>query len=224
MVRLTHILLIFGFFLLLALLWIVAPKIRAAKHEKIIRIIFILLTILFEWRVFESRILNGSIFRLPLCGIALYGLFYSVAFKNKKVFTILYFYAFGTLLTYFFFDTPWGLDRSDGWTYFGAHAMIGLFAVYGYRIHGFTPTKKDLLISMGILSIYAFISGYATFKFGGSDELFLQNPPVEFLQVFKDIHQVVYIAVMVVLAALLMLSMYAIIYLAERRKNKQLSS
>lgn len=221
---LTHILIILGFFLLLALLWILAPKIRASKHEKVIRIIFILLTILFEWRVFENRILNGSIFRLPLCGIALYGLLYSVAFKNKKVFNIIYFYAFGTLLTYFFFDTPWGLDRFNGWTYFGAHAMIGLFAVYGYRIHGFTPTKKDLYLSMGILSIYGFISGYATFKFGGSDELFLQNPPVEFLQVFKDIHQVVYIAVMVFLATLLMLGMYSIIDLAEKAKNKSVAT
>lgn len=221
---LTHILLILGFFLLLALLWILAPKIRAGKHEKVLRIIMIVLTILFEWRVFESRILNGSIFRLPLCGIALYGLLYSVAFKNKNVFYIIYFYAFGTLLTYLFFDTPWGLDRWDGWTYFGAHAMIGLFAVYGYRVHGFTPKKKDLLISMGILAIYGFISGYATFKYGGSDELFLQNPPVDFLQVFKDIHQVLYISIMVILAAILMLGMYSIIYLAERSKNKHLPS
>ena len=221
---LTHILLILGFFLLLAILWIFAPKIRDSKYEKVLRFIFIILTILFEWRVFESCIFNGSIFRLPLCGIALYGLLYSVAFKNKKVFNIIYFYAFGTLLTYFFFDTPWGLDRWDGWTYFGAHAMIGLFAVYGYRVHGFTPKKKDLLISMGLLSIYGFISGYATFKFGGSDELFLQNPPVDFLQIFKDIHQVLYIAVMVFLSALLMLGMYSIIFLAERKRKKSLDS
>jgi hypothetical protein len=54
----------------------------------------ILLVLIFEWRVFENRILNGSIFRIPLCGIALYGLAFSILFKNEKAYKIFYFYAF----------------------------------------------------------------------------------------------------------------------------------
>lgn len=221
---LTHILLILGFFMTLVLLWIFGPKFKNKKYEKYIRYTLLALAILFEWRVFENRLLNGSIFRIPLCGIALYDLFVSVAFKKEKLFKIIYFYAFGTLLTYFFFDTLWGLDRWDGWTYFGAHAAIGWFAVYGYRVLGFTPKIKDLHLSMGILTIYAVISGYASYKYGGSDELYLVNPPVDFMKVFQDIHQIVYLIVLVILAALLMHAMYLPVYFAEKKKLRQIST
>jgi hypothetical protein len=221
---LTHILLILSFFTTLVLLWIFGPKLKNKKCEKYSRYFLVALAILFEWRVFENRMLNGSLFRIPLCGIALYGLLYAVAFKKEKVFKIIYFYAFGTLLTYFFFDTLWGLDRWDGWTYFGAHAAIGWFAVYGYRVLGFTPKIKDLHISMGILAIYALISGYATYKYGGSDELFLKNPPVDFMKVFQDIHQIVYLIVLIILAALLMHLMYLPVYLAEKKKKRVITN
>jgi len=217
----THILLLLGFFLSLVFFWIIGPKLRTFQYEKFIRYALVGLAILFEWRVFENRILNGSLFRIPLCGIALYGLTYALAFKKEKVFNIVYFYAFGTLLTYFFFDTLWGLDRWDGWTYFGAHAAIGWFAIYGYRVLGFTPLKKDLFHSMNWLAGYAVISGYATYKFGGSDELFLLNPPVDFMIVFQEIHQIVYVVVIVSLAALLMLGMYSIIHIAEKSRKSQ---
>jgi uncharacterized membrane protein YwaF len=217
---LTHILLLVGFFTTIVLLWILGPKLKDKKFEKWFRYFLIFLVFIFEWRVFENRILNGSIFRIPLCGIALYGLTYAVSFKKEKVFKIMYFYIFGTLLTYFFFDTPWGLDRWDGWTYFGAHASITWLAVYGYRVLGFKLTKKDLYNSMIALAIYGFISGYATYKYGGSDELFLMNPPVDFMSFFKEINQVVYVAVMVILAALLMYLMYLPVYLNERLETK----
>jgi len=216
---LTHILLIVGFISSLILLWILGPKISKSKYEKLIRYTLVGLAILFEWRVIENRILNGSIFRIPLCGIALYGLFFSIAFKNAKVFKIVYFYAFGTLLTYLFFDTVWGLDRWDGWTYFGAHACIGWFAIYGYRVLKFTPVRQDLHKSMLFLAGYGIISGYATYKYGGSDELFLFHAPADFLNFLMDIHQVVYLVVFISLAALLMYAMYLPIYLSERVKR-----
>ena len=215
----THIFLILSFILSLVLLWGLAPRFKNKKYEIIIRFIFIGLVVLFEWKVFENRLLNGSIFRIPLCGIALYGLTYSIAFKKENVFKIIYFYAFGTILTFLFFDTVWGLDRWDGWTYFGAHAAIGWLAVYGYRVFDFTPSKKDLKISMLFLAGYALISGYATYKYGGSDELFLKNPPVEFMRFLIEIHQIVYLVVLISLAALLMYLMYLPIYLTEKVKN-----
>lgn len=215
---LTHILLIVGFITTLTLLWIFGPKLRNTKYEKWFRYFLIVLVFVVEWRVLENRILNGSIFRIPLCGIALYGLTYSVFFKKEKVYKIIYFYWFGTILTYFFFDTVWGLDRWDGWTYFLAHASIGWLAIYGYRVLDFKLTRKDLYNSMIVLVIYAFISGYATYKYGGSDELFLKNAPVDFMNFFIEIHQVLYVAVMVILAALLMHLMYLPIYLNERKK------
>lgn len=217
---LTHILILVGFFTTVVLVWLFGPKLKDKKYEKWVRYFLVFLVFIFEWRVFENRILNGSIFRIPLCGIALYGLTYAVAFKKEKVFKIFYFYIFGTLLTYFFFDTLWGLDRWDGWTYFGAHAAIAWLGVYGYRVLGFKLTRKDLYNSMIVLAVYAFISGYASFKFGGSDELFLVNPPVEFMNVFKEIHQVVYDLVMIILAAILMHLMYLPIYISERQKLK----
>ncbi len=96
-------------------------------------------------------------------------------FKKEKVFKITYFYWFGTILTFLFFDTPFGLDRWSGWTYFGAHLMIGVLAMYGLSVFKWIPSKKDLLLSMNVLGIYATISGYATFSYGGSDELFFKN-------------------------------------------------
>lgn len=218
---LTHILLLLGFVFSLVLLWVLGPKIKDSKYEKLIRFILIGLTILFEWKVFENRMLNGSLFRIPLCGIALYGLTYSVAFKNERIYKIIYFYAFGTLLTYLFFDTLWGLDRWDGWTYFGAHAAIGWFAVYGYRVLGYTPVKRDLYRSMLCLIVFGMISGYATLKYGGSDELFLFHAPAEFMNFLLDIHEIVYLFVLVSLAALLMVAMYLPIYLTEKQKNGQ---
>jgi hypothetical protein len=215
---LTHILILLVFFSTIVLLWIFGPKLKNTKYEKWFRYFLIALVFIFEWNVFENRILNGSIFRIPLCGIALYGLTYAVFFKKEKVYKIFYFYAFGTLLTYFFYDTVWGLDRWGAWTYFGAHASIAWLAVYGYRVLGFKLTRKDLYTSMFVLAIYAFIAGYASFKYGGSDELFLVNPPVDFMNFFKEIHQVVYDIVMVILAALLMHLMYLPVYLNERLK------
>ena len=87
----------------LVLIWILGPKIKNSKYEKWIRFILIGLTILFEWKVFESRMLNGSVFRFPLCAVALYLLAFAIAFKNEKVYKIAYFYAFGTILTFLFF-------------------------------------------------------------------------------------------------------------------------
>ncbi|MBU1142284.1 MAG: YwaF family protein [Firmicutes bacterium] len=215
----VHIFLILGFILSLVLLWGLAPRFKNKKYEIMIRFIFIGLVVLFEWRVFENRLLNGSIFRIPLCGIALYGLTYSIAFKKEKVFKIMYFYTFGTILTFLFFDTLFGLDRWSGWTYFGAHAAIGWLAVYGYRVFNFIPLKSDLKRSMLFLAGYALISGFATYKYGGSDELFLKNPPVEFMRFLIEIHQIVYLVVLVSLAALLMYLMYLPIYLTEKVKN-----
>jgi len=217
---LTHILLILGFILSLILLWIFGPKIRISKYEKLIRYILVGLAIIFEWKVFENRLLNNSIFRIPLCGIALYGLLFSIAFKKEKIYKIFYFYAFGTLLTYLFFDTVWGLDRWNGWTYFGAHAAIGWFAVYGYRVLGFTPVKKDLYRSMTVLAIYAFVSGYATFMYGGSDELFLFHAPAEFMNFLIDINQILYIVVFSILAIILMFLMYLPIWITENKLKK----
>ncbi len=215
----THILLLLGFFITLALIWIFGPKLRNSKYEPWLRYFLLFLVLLFEFKVFENRMLNGSIFRMPLCALALYGLTFAIAFKNAKAYKIFYFYAFGTLLTYLFFDTVWGLDRWNGWTYFGAHAAIGWFAIYGYRVLGYTPIKKDLYLSMAVLSVYAFISGYATYKFGGSDELFLFHAPADFMTFLTDINQVVYLIVFLPLAALLMLAMYSPIYFTEK-KNK----
>ncbi len=220
---LTHILLLIGFITTLIFLWILGPKLGGKPYEKWIRYLMIGLAILFEFRVFEDRILNGSIFRIPLCGIALYGLFFAIAFKKEKVYNIFYFYAFGTLLTYLFFDTQWGLDRWNGWTYFGAHAMIGWFAVYGYRVLGYTPKKKDLYQSIGLLAIYALISGYAFYRFGGSDELFLFHAPADFMNFLLNIHHLFYLIIFCFLAFLLILLMYLPIYLAERKKHEATS-
>lgn len=205
---LTHILIIIFFILTLAFVLIYGKKLAQYKHEKYVRVILIVLVFLFEWRVFENRVLNLSLFRLPLCAIALYGLTYAISLKKEKIFKIVYFYWFGTILTFLFFDTPFGLDRWSGWTYFGAHLMIGVLAMYGLSVFKWIPSKKNLFTSMNVLAIYAIISGYATFQYGGSDELFLKTPPVDFLNVLVDIHQVVYTFVFVLIAASLMIMLY----------------
>jgi len=205
---LTHILIIVFFISALITVLLFGNKLYHSKYEMPMRFIIIGLVFLFEWRVFENRLLNLSLFRLPLCAIALYGLTYAIAFKKEKVFKITYFYWFGTILTFLFFDTPFGLDRWSGWTYFGAHLMIGVLAMYGLSVFKWIPSKKDLRLSMIVLAIYATISGYATFSYGGSDELFLKTPPVDFLNVFVDIHQVVYTFIFVLIAASLMIILY----------------
>ena len=205
---LAHIILLLGFIASIVLIYVFSDKIRESKYEKWIRYFIIVLVFLFEWQVFRSRMLQGSIFRLPLCAVSLYTLTYAVAFKDEKVFKIVYFYAFGTFLSFLFYDTPWGLDRWEGWKFFGAHATIGWLAFYGHWVLGYKLTLKDLRNSMIALAIYAFISGYATYTFGGSDELFLFSPPVDFLNVLVDIHQVVYTVVFCILAAILMYLMY----------------
>lgn len=215
----AHLLLLIGFFISLSLIWVFGPKIKNSKYEPWVRYVLLLLLLLFEYQVFENRLLNGSIFRLPLCAISLYGLTFAMMFKNERAYKIFYFYAFGTLLTFLFFDTPWGLDRWGGWKYFGAHATIGWFAVYGYRVFGYTPTKKDVYLSIGLLAIYSLISGYATYRYGGSDELFLFHAPVDFMNFLIDIHQVVYLLVFIPLAALLTAAMYVPIYLSENHSN-----
>jgi uncharacterized membrane protein YwaF len=193
-----------------------APKIRDSKYEAWFRYGLIAFVLLFEWRVFESRMLNASIFRLPLCAVSLYGLTYAVAFKKPLVFKITYFYIFGAFLTYLFYDTLWGLDRWDGWKFFGAHATIVWLAVYGWRVLGYKPNLNNLYQSMVALAIYAFISGYATYVYGGDDNLFLQTPPVDFLQFLVDIHQVLYVIVFCMLAALLMYAMYIPVWVSKR--------
>ena len=85
---LSHILLMIGFIITTLLVWYLSPKIRNSKYEKWYRFGLIALVFLFEWRVFENRMLNGSLFRLPLCAIAIYSLTYAVAFKNEKIFKI----------------------------------------------------------------------------------------------------------------------------------------
>lgn len=196
---------------------IFGKKLGVSKKEKIIRYLLIGLVFLFEWAVFEDRMLNKSIFRIPLCGIALYSLTFAIALKKEKVFKVSYFYAFGTILTFLFFDTPYALDRWLGWTYFGAHAMIGVLAVYGLFVFKWIPNKKDLYRSMFVLAIYAFVSGYATLSYGGSDELFLFQPPVDFLNVIKEFSQVAYTLIFSGLAAILMFLMYVPIVIFRKK-------
>jgi uncharacterized membrane protein YwaF len=221
---LSHIFLTLGFLVSVVLLWIFLPGIKGKKHEKWFRYTLIALAFLFEWKVFESRLLTTSLLRMPLCAVALYSLLYAVAFKNEKVFKIAYFYAFGALLSFLFFDTPWGLDRWGAWTFFGAHAVIAWLAVYGVRALGFTPLKRDLIRSMMYLAVFAAISGYATFRFGGSDELFIFTPPVDFLNALIDIHPILYLAVFSLFIALLMGAMYLPVFLMERDKRKALQT
>lgn len=205
---LTHILIIMFFIFTLVGVLVYGKKLSQFKHEGYVRFILIALVFLFEWRVFENRALNTSLFRLPLCAIALYGLTYAIALKKEAIFKIFYFYWFGTILTFLFFDTPFGLDRWSGWTYFGAHLMIGVLAMYGLSVFNWFPSKKNLLTSMSVLAVYATISGYATFTYSGSDELFLKNPPVDFLNGLVDIHQGVYTVVFVFIAAAIMIILY----------------
>ena len=150
---LTHILIIITFIVTLLIVILFGKKLAESKYERYVRFFLIILVFLFEWRVFENRALNLSILRLPLCAIALYGLTYAIALKKEKIFKISYFYWFGTILTFLFFDTPFGLDRWSGWTYFGAHLMIGVLAMYGLSVFKWIPTKKDLFTSMNALAI-----------------------------------------------------------------------
>lgn len=220
----THIALTVGFILSIILLWIFLPKIKNKKSERWIRYTFIVLVFLFEWKVFESRMLTSSLFRIPLCAVALYSLTYAIAFKKEKIFVITYFYAFGSILSFLFYDTPWGLDRWNGWTFFGAHAMIAWLAVYGYRVFGFTPVKKDLYRSMLFLFIFAVISGYATYRFGGSDELFIFNPPIDFLIELKNIHIVLYLGIFSLFIGIMMLAMYLPVYCSQKAKTQMMVS
>lgn len=208
---LTHILLTLGFIGTVVLLWVLSPNIKKSKYEVLFRIALLVLGVLFEWKVFENRMLTTSLFRMPLCAVALYSLFYAVAFKKEKVFKIAYFFAFGSLLSFLFYDTPWGLDRWNGWTFFGAHAVIAWLAVYGHRVLGFTPVKRDLFRSIMFLAIYAAISGYATYRFGGTDELFLFTPPVEFLSALTDIHHLLYFGLFALFVLVLMLGMLLLV-------------
>ena len=215
---LSHILLMFGFVLTIIGLILISPKIKNSKYEYIYRIALIVLVVIFEWNVFENRILNGSIFRMPLCAVSLYGLTYAVLFKNEKVFKVVYFYIFGTFLSFLFFDTPWGLDRWGAWTFFGAHATIAWLAVYGYKVLDMKPTIKNFYQAIIVLAIYAFVSGYAFLKYGGSDELFLFHPAADFLQFLIDIHPAVYVVVYSSLAVLLMYITFLPVYLPNRKK------
>lgn len=203
----SHLALTVGFVLSVILFWHLSPKLKSTKAEPFVRYAILALGLLFEWRVFESRFLTTSVFRYPLCAVALYGLFYAVAFKKEKVFKIAYFYAFGAILSFLFFDTPFGLDRWDGWTFFGAHAVIAWLAVYGVRVMGYVPGKRDFTASMLALAGYAFLSGYAFFRFGGADELFLFTPPVDFLTTLQQNSPVLYLTLFSLFAAVLMVLM-----------------
>ena len=216
---LTHILLLIGLIASIVLLWYLSPKIKNSKYEKWFRFALIAMVFLFEWKVFESRMLNSSLFRMPLCAVAIYSLTYAVGFKNEKVFKVVYFYAFGSLLSFLFYDIPWGLDRWGAWTFFGAHATIAWMAVYGITVLGFIPKRKDLYISIGVLAIYCLISGFATAKYGGSDEMFLLTPPLAELNSLVDISQVLYTALFCLFGALLMFIMY-LLTLPRIRKRK----
>lgn len=215
---LTHILLLLGLALTIFLLWYFAPKIKESKHEVYFRYFLLFLVLIFEWRVFESRMLNGSIFRLPLCAISLYSLTFAVMFKNEKVFKIAYFYAFGTFLTFLFFDTPWGLDRWSGWTFFGAHATIAWLAVYGLNVFDYKIKLKDFFYSAIALAIYSIITAYATYKYGGSDEFFFFSPPMTELQGLVDNYHLLYVFLFCLTAAVLMFLMYLPTQLSLRKK------
>ena len=69
---------------------------------------------------------------------------------------------------------------------------------------------------MVVLAIFAFISGYATFRFGGSDELFLFHPPLAEVQFLIDIHPLIYQIIFSSVAALLMFAMYLPICISNK--------
>jgi len=72
---------------------------------------------------------------------------------------------------------------------------------------------------MLLLAILALISGYATYRFGGSDELFLFHPPITEIQFIIDYSTFLYQIILSLVTGLLMFAMYIPIFISNRIKK-----
>ena len=135
-------------------------KLKDMKHEKEFRYGVAIFALGLEisshiWTAVHNEWHFPHNLPLHLCALSLLFAVYVFVSKNEKFFYVVYFWAFGAVLSVLFPDMEFGPDRFRYWQFFISHMMFMWMNLYMIFVHGFNPTMKHFLKSALILFLLA---------------------------------------------------------------------
>lgn len=200
-------------------------EIRNWRFEKVLRYGLPCLTLFFEFTQYFWHITHGDTWQqtVPwaLCGFCIYFFSYGLLFNNSRVFKTAYFWFFGAILSFIYFDTPHWIDRYRFYAYAVCHFGILVMMVYGTFVMEWKPTRKDFNTStIVLLSISVFTAIYNNFIDSSGNFLYLYNSPVPPITKAFENMRYVYVVLFMAFAYGCMWLTYLPFYLKERKEKK----
>lgn len=173
MFSITHIVFWILMLVVVYLIYKFQDKIRSWKYEFYLRLsigLFMLIMefLLYIWH-FNGRTPFIKVVPFELCGFLIYLLPIALIFKVEKLYRIIFFWYFGTILALISTSgiDHW-IDRFRFYSYMVNHAFI-LFAIcYGYWILGYIPNYKDTIKSNIIIVCIAIIAVVLNYNIGSN--------------------------------------------------------
>ena len=197
---------------------------RNYKHEKRVRIGIGITLIILELSIHLWYLFNNSwelTHRLPLdlCTINIYLSIVLIFTKNRNLFSIIYFWGFGAVLSVLFPDVPYGPDRFRYYQFFFAHMMFLWIYMYMIFVHRFHPTVKEFFRSCMVLFVLAIGIVLPINFLLNENYMFVVSADGTPLEIYEHLGQFWYTSITVVVIFFVALLWYSPIYL-YLRKNK----
>lgn len=160
---LEHFLTIFVSIAVLVGFYLISPKLKSFKYEKIIRYTIATLMLLTQVNIFAYLIEQREYWYMYLpeatCGWAIYLGAISLYTKNRYATVLTMFWGWGAISTLLLPNLLEGPSRFNFYNFFLRHILILLSSIYFYRVLNFKLYKKDFKIYFYITLSLAIMGG-----------------------------------------------------------------
>lgn len=200
-------------------------KLKNMKYEKEFRygvaiFAFVLEISIHIWNIAHNNWHFPHNLPFHLCALSLFFAVYVFITKNEKFFYVVYFWAFGAVLSVLFPDMEFGPDRFRYWQFFIAHMMFMWMNLYMIFVHGFNPTFKHFLRSSLILFLLATGIMLPFNILTGENFWFLMHHGGTPLSIYYPLGPVWYYIITVIVIFIVVLIWYGPVYLYLKKKER----
>lgn len=219
-----HILQIIITIAVVALIIYFKDNLRSLKNEKALRYTVATIGILFEvtlqiWKVAHNDWNIAHDLPIHLCSISLIGAIVIFFTKSEKIFSIIYFWAFGAVLSVLFPDMFFGPDRFRYYQFFWSHMLFLWMYMYMIFVHGFRPTVRQFFISCAALFVLVMGFMLPINLLLDSNYLFILAPDGTPFELIYGYGAVIYMIGVIIISFFIVAIWYSPIYFYLRRKD-----
>jgi hypothetical integral membrane protein (TIGR02206 family) len=199
--------------------------IRKSKYERFFRysLAFFMISLEVGYHIWQA--VNGTwtlIHNLPfdLCTITMYLAAITIVTKNRTLFNISFFWAFGGILSVLFPEIPYGPDRYRYFHFFLIHMTFIWAFIYMIFVYDYRPTLKQFFISCGLLFIIS-VGFMLPFDLLVKENfMFMVNPGGTPLYLIHSYGAFIYTVGVIGIMLIIALSWYLPIYIYLRKTKK----